>query len=354
MGGERRKLKKEKVTYRSAGVDIDAGELALKKIKKHVESTYNKNVLWGLGAFGGLFDLTAIAKKYKEPVMVQSIDGVGTKLMVATMAGDHSTVGMDIVNHGCNDVLCQGARPLTFLDYVAMPRLDPAQMEQILSGMAKACAAAGVAIIGGETAELPGIYREGEYDVAGIVTGVVEKKKIINGKSLKSGHALIGLASNGLHTNGYTLARKVFFDINKLGVFDVPKGFSETAARLLLAPHVNYAPAVLDFLEKARVHSIAHVTGGGIAGNLVRVVPDGVRAVVRRGSWPVPKLFTYIQKSAGVDRKEMERAFNMGIGLILAVKKSDVVATIDFFDKRGHAAYPIGEITKGTRGVSLV
>lgn len=342
-----------KVTYRSAGVDVDAGELALKKIKRHVERTYDKNVLWGLGAFGGLYDLTRMARGYKEPVLVQSIDGVGTKLMVATMAGDHSTVGMDIVNHGCNDVVCQGARPLTFLDYVAMPRLSPDQMEQILGGMSKACLAAGVVILGGETAELPGIYREGEYDVAGIVTGVVEKKKIINGKGLKAGHALVGLASNGLHTNGYTLARKVFFELNKLRISDVPKGFDKTAAELLLAPHVNYAPAVLDFLGVAKVYAIAHITGGGMAGNLVRVVPDGLRAFVRRGSWPVPKLFDYIQKSADVEQREMERAFNMGIGMVLAVRKSDVKRTVDFFNGRGHAAFLIGETRKGARGVAV-
>jgi phosphoribosylformylglycinamidine cyclo-ligase len=353
MGGERSKLKEEKVTYRSAGVDIDAGELALKKIKGHVERTYNKNVLWGLGAFGGLFDLTEIVKNYKEPVLVQSIDGVGTKLMIATMANDHTTVGMDIVNHGCNDILCQGARPITFLDYVAMPRLSPEQMEQILSGMATACASAGVAIIGGETAELPGIYREGEYDVAGIVTGVVEKEKIINGKTLKPGQVLVGLASNGLHTNGYTLARKVFFEINKVGIFDAPKGFKETAAKILLAPHVNYAPAVLEFLEKTTVHAIAHITGGGIAGNLIRVIPDGINAVVKRGSWPVLELFNYIQKSANIATEEMERAFNMGVGLILAVDKGDAKTTVDFFNSKGHPAYVIGEVTSGPRAVTL-
>ncbi|MBI3793197.1 MAG: phosphoribosylformylglycinamidine cyclo-ligase [Nitrospinae bacterium] len=347
-------MKDDKVTYRSAGVDIDAGELALKKIKSHVERTYNKNVLWGLGAFGGLFDLTEIAKTYKEPVLVQSIDGVGTKLMIATMANDHTTVGMDIVNHGCNDVLCQGARPLTFLDYVAMPRLSPEQMEQILSGMATACAQAGVAIIGGETAELPGIYREGEYDVAGVLTGVVEKKRIINGQSLKPGHVLVGLASNGLHTNGYTLARKVFFEINKIGIFDVPKGFTETAAKILLAPHVNYAPAVLDFLEKTQVHAIAHITGGGIAGNLVRVLPEGLKAVVKRGSWPVLDVFKYIQSSANIAQEEMERAFNMGLGLIIAVDKNDAESAVNFFNARGHASHIVGAMVEGSRSVTLV
>ncbi|MBI5179629.1 MAG: phosphoribosylformylglycinamidine cyclo-ligase [Nitrospinae bacterium] len=346
-------MKKEKVTYASAGVDIDAGTAALEKIKGHVESTYTKQVLWGVGAFGGLFDLTEIVKGYRQPVLVQSIDGVGTKLMIATMANDHSTIGMDIVNHGCDDILCQGAKPLTFLDYVAMSRLSPEQMEQILGGMASACRAAGVAILGGETAELPGMYRENEYDVAGIVTGVVEKDEIINGKSLAPGHALIGLASSGLHTNGYTLARKVFFEIEKLGVHDRPKGLDGTVKEVLLAPHVNYAPAVLDFLKKVKVHAIAHITGGGFKDNIVRVVPDGVRAVIRRGTWPVLPVFAFIQKSADVAQEEMERAFNMGIGLVLAVEKAEEKAALDFFNARGHAAYAIGEVVGGSRGVDV-
>ncbi len=343
----------KKVTYASSGVDIDAGTQALEKIRGHVESTYTPNVLWGVGAFGGLFDLTEIVRGYKKPVLVQSIDGVGTKLMIATMANDHTTVGMDIVNHGCDDILCQGAKPLTFLDYVAMSRLSPDQMEQILRGMAQACREAGVAIIGGETAELPGMYRENEYDVAGIVTGVVERDGIINGQSVMPGHVLVGLASNGLHTNGYTLARKVFFDIEKLGLGDRPKGFADTIGKTLLAPHVNYAPAVLDFIPQAKVHAIAHITGGGMKDNLVRVLPQGRRAVIKRGSWPVLPVFGFMQKSAEIAQDEMERAFNMGIGLILALEKADEKKALDFFNSRGHAAYTIGEITDGERGVEL-
>jgi phosphoribosylformylglycinamidine cyclo-ligase len=307
-----------------------------------------------VGAFGGLFDLTEIVKNYRQPVLVQSIDGVGTKLMVATMANDHTTIGMDIVNHGCDDILCQGARALTFLDYVAMSRLSPDQMEQILRGMAQACREAGVAIIGGETAELPGMYRDNEYDVAGIVTGVVERDGIINGQSLQSGHVLVGLASNGLHTNGYTLARKVFFEMEKLGLDDRPKGFADTVGKTLLAPHVNYAPAVLDFIATAKVHAIAHITGGGMKDNLVRVLPEGRRAAIRRGTWPVLPVFSFIRKSAGVAREEMERAFNMGIGLILALEKADGKKALDFFNARGHAAYMIGEMTDGPRGVDIL
>ncbi len=346
-------MSNEKFTYKDAGVDIDAGTESLRLIKRHVESTVNKNVLWGLGAFGGLFDLTDIVKEYKRPVLVQSIDGVGTKLMVASMAEDHSTIGMDIVNHGCNDVLCQGAKPLTFLDYVAMNRLLPAQMEEILRGMAAACREAGVVILGGETAELPGMYQAKEYDVAGIITGVVERDEIVNGRSLAAGQVLIGLASNGLHTNGYTLARKVFFDMAKLGVHDMPKGFDRSVKNLLLAPHVNYANAVLAFLKTTKVHAIAHITGGGFKDNIVRVVPEGKRLTVKRGTWPVLPVFEFIQKTAGVAQEEMERAFNMGIGLVLAVDKADEKAAIDFFNANGHPAYAIGHVANGPRGVDV-
>lgn len=346
-------MSNEKLTYKDAGVDIDAGTESLRLIKRHVESTVNKNVLWGLGAFGGMFDLTDIVREYKKPVLVQSIDGVGTKLMVASMAEDHSTIGMDIVNHGCNDVLCQGAKPLTFLDYVAMNRLLPAQMEEILRGMAAACRDAGVVILGGETAELPGMYQAKEYDVAGIITGVVERDEIVNGSTLAAGQVLIGLASNGLHTNGYTLARKVFFDMAKLGVHDTPKGFGRSVKDILLAPHVNYANAVLAFLKKAKVHAIAHITGGGFKDNIVRVVPEGKRLTVKRGTWPVLPVFGFIQKTAGVAQEEMERAFNMGIGLVLAVDKADEKMALDFFNANGHAAYCIGHVADGPRGVDV-
>lgn len=347
-------MSNEKLTYKDAGVDIDAGTESLRLIKRHVESTVNKNVLWGLGAFGGMFDLTDIVKEYKRPVLVQSIDGVGTKLMVASMAADHSTIGMDIVNHGCNDVLCQGAKPLTFLDYVAMNRLLPAQMEEILRGMAAACREAGVVILGGETAELPGMYQAKEYDVAGIITGVVERDEIVNGRTLAAGQVLIGLASNGLHTNGYTLARKVFFDMAKLGVHDTPKGFDRSVKEILLAPHVNYTNAVLAFLKKTKVHAIAHITGGGFKDNIVRVAPEGKRLTVKRGTWPVLPVFDFIQKTAGVAQEEMERAFNMGIGLVLAVDKADEKAALDFFNANGHAAYNIGRVADGPRGVDVV
>lgn len=336
---------KGRVTYKQAGVDIDAGLETLKLIKKEVASTATGEVLASLGAFGGLYDLGGIVRDYKNPVLVQSIDGVGTKLMVATMAGDHTTVGEDIVNHGCNDVLCQGARPITFLDYIAMSRLDPKQAAQIVGGMAKACREAGVSILGGETAELPGMYRDNEYDVAGIVTGVVEKEKIVNGSSIKESDCLVGLASNGLHTNGYSLARKALFEQAGLGIDDTPKGLGAAVGEALLKPHINYAPSVLEFLKKGEaVHGMAHITGGGLHDNLIRIIPDKLRYEIKRGDWPVPPIFGLIQKLGNVPDKDMRRSFNMGIGYVLVIEPAAVKSAIDFFNSNGHPAFEIGEI----------
>jgi len=336
---------KKEITYKQAGVDIDAGMEAMELIKGHVKSTATKDVLAGVGAFGGLFDLSDILGGYKNPVLVQSIDGVGTKLMVATLAGDHSSVGEDIVNHGCDDVLCQGARPVTFLDYIAMSRLHPGQVEQIVGGMAKACREAGVSIIGGETAELPGMYRENEYDVAGIVTGIVERDEIINGTQLQKGHVIVGLASSGLHTNGYTLARKVLFEAAGFAVADRPDELGgESVGEALLRPHVNYAPAVLEFLKKEKVFAMAHITGGGFVDNVVRVLPESLTFDIKWGSWPVPPIFTLIQKLGNVPENDMQRSFNMGIGYVLMVEPSAVKGAIDFFNSKGHPAFEIGSV----------
>ncbi|MFQ5431481.1 MAG: phosphoribosylformylglycinamidine cyclo-ligase, partial [Nitrospinota bacterium] len=291
---------KKRITYKNSGVDIDAGMKTLDLIKKEVRSTATGCVLSGLGAFGGMYDLSEIVKNYREPVLVQSVDGVGTKLMVATMAGYHTTVGEDIVNHGCNDVLCQGAKPITFLDYIAMSKLDPAQAAQIVKGMAKACREAGVSILGGETAELPGMYRDNEYDIAGIVTGVVEKDEIVSGSSIAAGNILVGLASNGLHTNGYSLARKVLFETAGLGINDTPDGLDTTVGEALLMPHINYAPAVLKLLKKERVLGMAHITGGGLRDNLMRILPEMMWYEVKPGSWPVPPIFGIIEKLGNV------------------------------------------------------
>lgn len=335
---------KKRITYKHSGVDIDAGMKTLDLIKKEVRSTATDGTLSGVGSFGGMYDLSEIVKSYKKPVLVQSVDGVGTKLMVATMAGYHTTVGEDIVNHGCNDVLCQGAKPITFLDYIAMSKLDPEQAAQIVSGMAKACREAGVSILGGETAELPGMYRDNEYDVAGIVTGIVEKDDIVDGSSIAEGSVLVGLASNGLHTNGYSLARKVLFETAGLGINDTPGGLGGTVGEALLMPHINYAPAVLKFLEKERVRGMAHITGGGLRDNLMRIVSEKMWYEVKQDSWPVPPIFGLIEKLGNVPPDDMKRSFNMGIGYVLVVEPAAVKSAIDFFSSNGHPAYEIGVI----------
>ena len=342
---------KKGTTYKDSGVDIDVGAKSVELISKHVNSTHDERVLGGIGAFGGLFDISDILRNYKNPVLVQSIDGVGTKLMVASLANDHTTVGADIVNHGCDDILCQGAKAITFLDYIAMSKLDAYQVEEIVRGMASACRDAGVAILGGETAELPGMYRDNEYDVAGIMTGVVERDKMVNGKTIKPGQVLIGLASNGLHTNGYTLARKVIFEMENLGINDKPDGFDATIGETLLRPHTNYAPAVLEFLEKTTVYGMAHITGGGIAGNLIRILPEKMTAIIKRGSWPSLPVFDLIREKGKVPQEEMDRAFNNGIGFIIVMDKNDADSALEFFNLKGHASFKIGEIAEGARGV---
>ncbi len=252
----------EKVTYKNSGVDIDAGLESLRRIKSAAASTLSESALTGLGGFGSLFDLGSTLKEYNEPVLVQSVDGVGTKLMVASMAGRHDTVGEDIVNHCCNDIVCQGARPLTFLDYIAMEKMNPGQIEQLVGGMAKACRAAGVSLVGGETAELPGVYVKGEYDLAGIITGVVEKPRILTGASIVEGDTVLGLASSGLHTNGYTLARKVLFDKLGFTVHSSPPELGRTVGEALLEPHRNYSRPLLNALDRFAIKGLAHITGG--------------------------------------------------------------------------------------------
>ena len=344
-GGVRRMSgQKTSVTYKKSGVDIDAGMKTLDLIKEAVSSTATPEVLSGIGAFGGMYDLGEIVKGYRHPVLVQSVDGVGTKLMVATMAGYHTTVGEDIVNHGCNDVLCQGAKPITFLDYIAMSKLDPQQAAQIVSGMAKACREAGVSILGGETAELPGMYRDNEYDIAGIVTGVVEKDEIVNGSSIKKGDLLVGLASNGLHTNGYSLARKVLFEMAGFGINDRPETLDSTVGEALLMPHINYAPAVLKLLKTEKVRGMAHITGGGLRDNLMRIIPEKMWYEVKPNSWPVPPIFSLIEKLGNVPQGDMERSFNMGIGYVLVLEPTAAKTAIDFFNSTGHPAYEIGAI----------
>ena len=302
--------------YKDSGVDIDAGDETVRRIKTLARSTFTPGVLSEIGAFGGLFRLDT--GRFDEPVLVSSADGVGTKLKVAFLTGRHDTVGADLVNHCVNDILVQGASPLFFLDYLATARLAPDVAADVVSGMARACRENGCALIGGETAEMPGFYTDGEYDLAGFVVGVVERARIVDGRALDPGDVLIGLPSDGLHTNGYSLARRILFDTLGLSVGSQIDGLGETVGAALLRTHRSYLKAVTPLLERGRIKGMAHITGGGIPGNLSRILPEGVAARIDTRSWTPPPIFEVLQRGGGVSTGEMFRAFNMGVGLVLA------------------------------------
>ena len=307
-------------TYRDAGVDIDAGDEFVDRISPLVRSTFRPEVLTDLGGFGGLFRLQA--HRYAEPVLVSGTDGVGTKLKIAFLTDRHDTVGIDLVAMCVNDIVVSGAEPLFFLDYFATGKLAVPKAEAVLKGIAEGCRQAGCALIGGETAEMPSFYAEGEYDLAGFAVGVVDRPKIIDGRSIVPGDALIGLASTGLHSNGYSLARRVLLDQTKLSVTSRLPEFDLPVGDVLLTPTRIYAKQILTLIQECPIKGIAHITGGGITENLPRVFPSGVRAQVRRSAWSVPPIFQAIARLGQVERKEMYRVFNMGIGLILAVPAS--------------------------------
>jgi len=315
------------IDYRASGVDIDAGNETVRRIKALAKSTFTPGVLSDIGSFGGLFALER--NRYQEPVLVASTDGVGTKLKVAFMTGRHDTVGADLVNHCVNDILVQGAEPLFFLDYLATGRLSPDVAEQVIAGVARGCKQNGCALLGGETAEMPGFYADGEYDIAGTIVGVVEKSKVIDGRSIVPGDVLIGLASDGLHTNGYSLARRVMFDVCGFSPDTRIPELNATAGEALLWQHRSYLKAVRPLIEAGWVKGMAHITGGGITENLPRILPAGTAAEINRGSWTVPPLFQFLQERGGIDDTEMFRAFNMGIGLIIACAESDVHSVVE-------------------------
>ncbi len=306
--------------YKDSGVDIDRANRAKAAIAKRVRSTWGPEVLSKAGAFGGLF---AVPESYREPVLVSSMDGVGTKLVVAVMAGRYDTVGQDLVNHCVNDILVQGATPLFFLDYVASGRVDPNLTRDVIEGLSTACAENGCALIGGETAEMPGIYDDGDFDLAGCIVGVVEKSDIIDGSAIVPGDCVFGLPSNGLHTNGYSLVRKVFFEELHLGIDDEVDELHSTVGDELLRIHRSYVKPVMALKSSVRIKGLAHVTGGGIVENLPRVLPKGCGARIRKGSWPVPPIFSFIQARGGVDEAEMYRVFNMGLGMLVVVGAED-------------------------------
>src|SRR3954465_1702573 len=318
------------LTYRDAGVDIDEGDALVERIKPHPRRTARPEGLAGIGGFGGPF---GGPRGYRQPVLVVGTDGVGTKLKLAFLAGKHDTVGIDLVAMRVNDVVGGGAEPVAFLDYFATSRLDVAEAEQVIKGIAEGCVRAGCALIGGETAELPGFYQKGEYDLAGFCVGVVEKSRILDGSRVKAGDAVIGLASSGLHSNGFSLARKVF-----------EKDLPAALACELLEPTRIYVKDCLALREAVDVHAFAHITGGGLPGNLPRVLPEEHRASLRRGSWPVPAIFGRIQKAGNVAEAEMLRTFNMGVGMCAVVSRADAARAIGLLADRGVQAFEIGVI----------
>jgi phosphoribosylformylglycinamidine cyclo-ligase len=335
--------------YRDAGVDIERQDRALARIKGLVASTRIPGVLSEVGSFGGLFALDLAA--WREPVLVASCDGVGTKLRVAFLTGVHDTVGRDLVNHCVNDILVQGARPLFFLDYVAAGRLEPAVVTAVVEGVARGCREAGCALLGGELAEMPEFYADGEYDVAGFIVGAVERARLIDGRAIRPGDRLFGLPSAGLHTNGYSLARKVFFEVAGLGPDERVAELGDTVGRLLLAEHRSYLPALAGLVDAGRLSGLAHITGGGLVDNLPRILPEGTAALIRRGSWPVPRLFGWLARVGRISAAEMERTFNMGIGMVAVAAADQADAVTAHLEERGEACYPIGEIVAGDRRV---
>jgi phosphoribosylformylglycinamidine cyclo-ligase len=331
-------------TYRDAGVDIDAGDEFVNRIKPLVRSTFRPEVLTDLGGYGGLFGLQA--GKYKEPVLVSGTDGVGTKLKIAFMTDKHDSVGIDLVAMCVNDIAVSGAEPLFFLDYFATGKLSISKAQEVVAGIAEGCRQAGCALIGGETAEMPSFYPEGEYDLAGFAVGVVDRSKIIDGRHIAPGDLVLGLASSGLHSNGYSLARRVLFDQAKLTAASRLSELDRSIGEVLLTPTRIYAKQILALLEQFPIKGIAHITGGGITENLPRVLPKGVRARITRKSWPVPPIFDVIARLGQVDRDEMYRVFNMGIGLILVVPPDSVPGVLDRAALLGDQGWPIGEIVE--------
>ena len=334
-------------SYRDAGVDIEAGEQAVDRIKAAVRSTYRPEVLGDIGGFGGLFAVPT--DRYRQPVLVAATDGVGTKVMVAEMVGRYDTIGIDLVAMCVDDLVCQGAEPLFFLDYVSAGKLDPDQVEQVVAGVAEGCRQAGCALIGGEMAEHPGAMAPGQIDVAGFAVGVVERDRIIGGSTARAGDVLVGLPSPGLRSNGYSLARRVLFDVAGLDVHDELFA-GHTVGDELLRPSVIYAPAVRALLGDVDVRAIAHVTGGGLVGNVPRVLPEGLDAVVDRSTWEVPRVFTEIQRLGGIADDEMAKVFNLGIGMVVAVPPSDLARTLALLEDAGQSAREIGRLVGADGG----
>ncbi len=337
------------ITYADAGVDISRANRTKQRIKYLAHKTFTRGVLSEIGGFGGLF---AVDKaKYHDPVLVSSVDGVGTKLKIAFEMGLHSTVGADLVNHCVNDIAVQGAAPLFFMDYLATGKLDPAVAEQVVEGIADACKHNGCALIGGETAEMPGFYPQGEYDLAGFIVGVVEREKIITGKSVEIGDIVLGLPSNGLHTNGYSLARKLLFEVGHYSAETYVNEIKNKVGNELMRTHKSYWPVVKKLMDGECVSALAHITGGGLSENLPRVLPRGTAAIIELGSWPVLPIFEHLQTLGNVPQDEMLRTFNMGLGMLLVVPSKKFKKAQTVLERVGEKAYTVGRIVKGERKV---
>lgn len=335
-------------TYASAGVDIDAANRATEKIKELARTTFNNRTLSEIGSFGGMFD--GAFPNMQQPVLVASADGVGTKLKIAFATGIHNTIGRDLVNHCVNDIMVQGARPLFFLDYVATGKLAPETVAGIIEGITNGCRANGCVLLGGETAEMPGFYADGEYDVAGFIVGVVDREKIIDGKTIAAGDVVLGLPSVGLHTNGYSLARKLFFEDAGHDPQTYLDQLGETVGQALLKSHVSYLRDLDGLLDDGKIKGLAHITGGGLLENIPRILPEGTSVEIRKGSWPVLPVFDLMQRMGNIEEPEMFRTFNMGIGMVVVCSPADALPVKTSLD----SCYEIGRVVAGSRLVSLV
>lgn len=333
-----------KVTYKNSGVNIDAQDSALKEVKRLAKKSFSKNVVSDIGLFGGLFSIA------KDKILVASADGVGTKLKIAIQANRYDTVGEDLVNHCVNDIIAQGAKPLFFLDYFAAGKLDPNVLVEVVKGLSKACKKNNCSLIGGETAEMPGIYQDKDFDLAGFIVGIVKRKNILP-RNVKEGDILIALPSTGLHTNGYSLVRKLFFEKLKFNLNDYVKEIGGKVGDVLLKTHKSYLKSIEAILENRDLIAIAHITGGGITDNLPRILPDGIFAEIKKNSWKIPPIFKFIQEKGEVDESEMFRVFNMGVGLILVVKQNGVKKITEHFKKSKEKFFIIGKLKKGKKGV---
>lgn len=344
--------KKPGLSYKDAGVDIDAANQALANAKSAIERTFTPGVLQDIGSFGAMYQLDL--KDLTEPVLVSSVDGVGTKLKLAFMTGKHDTVGIDLVSHCVNDILVQGARPLFFLDYLATGRLHPKVIEDVIRGLATGCRYAGCALIGGETAEMPSMYADDEYDLAGTIVGVVDRKRIVDGESIEPGDVIIGLPSSGLHTNGYSLARKIVFEHAGLKPDDEMPGVGRTVAQALMEPHIAYAKLMQIVMKSVQVKGMSHITGGGLTDNTPRMMPKTCAAEIDLSAWTVPPLFRYLQEAGNVEDKEMLRTFNMGLGFLFVVSPDQEKRALEAIDMVGKEGWAVGRIIEGAHDVKYV